>query len=864
MVLDESLAKFKCEISQDFGTVRLVGGESLVSQRTAFSKDSKILFCCCGRRIRIYSTATGDFLRELRGHESDVTDMKINPTNHLQLVSCAEGEVIFWDYSDGRILKRYAIRGIIGGLLLHSALKESIILIMQYNEREVALLEENEAEVEEFESEETKKRKKEKAVDREDHVGIFNAKEKTKLRLLIKQSGNAKQTTINGNGNLLASVKGRNLYLWNFASEKLNTITFRGAFFTCAAFHPYEACIAAGKSSGEIVLCQGLDQASENPITTILHWHSHAVGDITFSHDGSTILSVGQKGVLVKWQYKTHQQQFLPRLGTPILHVVVSPNDSLTAVSQKDNIIRLISNVVNDIKHTIQGFRKSHNHNLGITFDPRSKALVTDNSPGDLQFYLPQTDHPIFFLDVVKENYIAPRSFKEYLVFTKIDHVAFNDDGSWLATVERRNDKENALELRLKFWEYKKDVKSYVPNTCVDPPHDDKVEALHFQPQQRNSSLGHLAVTASRDGKFKIWLLAEEQVIEGKKYAWSCRSVGYYGDTPCQDAAFSQDGSLLAVAYSQTITLWTPETNELRKTLTLPYPDEKISSIKFGANGSSQYLISTTKKFLNVWNLLNCSVWWSLQANVSCLDCDPQTDLFCAFVTFCKQNTTHLYVFDPASPFPVAVKENVSKGNVVCMAFDSVSKVSEYKNMKMSQVYFLTEKQELYTLDFDETISKEDHTTSQVSIASESEQQTEFLKIFGQTLNCGDGSTSVNRSGKGVIGTPSSAIVKQIVETPSHVLPSVTSLCASFLQSFLVNKHTQQREEQMDENDSSESEEENMDVDEDYNDDEATNVAETSLGKLDSSVTPKKQPFKITENLNLESVDFSWLKEYFA
>lgn len=64
---------------------------------------------------------------------------------------------------------------------------------------EVALLEENEAEVEECESEETKKRKKEKAVDREDHVGIFNPKEKTKLRLLIKQSGNAKQTTINGN-----------------------------------------------------------------------------------------------------------------------------------------------------------------------------------------------------------------------------------------------------------------------------------------------------------------------------------------------------------------------------------------------------------------------------------------------------------------------------------------------------------------------------------------------------------------------------------------------------------------------------------------------------------------------------------------
>ena len=64
---------------------------------------------------------------------------------------------------------------------------------------EVALLEENEAEVEEFETKEIKNGKKEKPTDREDHVGIFNPKEKTKLRLLIKQSGNAKQTTINGN-----------------------------------------------------------------------------------------------------------------------------------------------------------------------------------------------------------------------------------------------------------------------------------------------------------------------------------------------------------------------------------------------------------------------------------------------------------------------------------------------------------------------------------------------------------------------------------------------------------------------------------------------------------------------------------------
>ena len=56
-----------------------------------------------------------------------------------------------------------------------------------------------------------------------------------------------------------------------------------------------------------------------------------------FVFKGSNLLSVGEEGVLVRWQWKTHEQQFLPRLGAPIHHVTVSPDDSLTAISQKDN-----------------------------------------------------------------------------------------------------------------------------------------------------------------------------------------------------------------------------------------------------------------------------------------------------------------------------------------------------------------------------------------------------------------------------------------------------------------------------------------------------------------------------------------------
>lgn len=57
---------------------------------------------------------------------------------------------------------------------------------------------------------------------------------------------------------------------------------------------------------------------------------------------------------------------------------------------------------------------------------------------------------------------------------------------------------------------------SYVTNTCVDSPHDKKIVAIQFQPQQkRDESTPPLAMTAGKDGKFKIWLLDEETAIKG-------------------------------------------------------------------------------------------------------------------------------------------------------------------------------------------------------------------------------------------------------------------------------------------------------------------------------------------------------------
>ena len=72
----------------------------------------------------------------------------------------------------------------------------------------------------------------------------------------------------------------------------------------------------------------------------------------------------------------------------------------------------------------------------------------------------------------------------------------------------------------------------------------------------------HMAITTSLDGRFKSWVLVDEKSEsredekEEKKRtkvqpSWACRSVGYYHNLPCLGAAFSQDGSLLALNFKK-------------------------------------------------------------------------------------------------------------------------------------------------------------------------------------------------------------------------------------------------------------------------------------------------------------------------
>lgn len=109
---------------------------------------------------------------------------------------------------------------------------------------------------------------------------------------------------------------------------------------------------------------------------------------------------------------------------------------------------------------------------------------------------------------------------------------------------------------------------SYTLNTCVDPPHDQKVTSLIFQPKrppqkaaaredcnkdpQPGTLVPQMAVSTSLDGRFKTWIVVDakrEKKSKPLSPSWACRSVGYYHSLPCIEAAFCEDGSLLGLNF---------------------------------------------------------------------------------------------------------------------------------------------------------------------------------------------------------------------------------------------------------------------------------------------------------------------------
>lgn len=146
-------------------------------------------------------------------------------------------------------------------------------------------------------------------------------------------------------------------------------------------------------------------------------------------------------------------------------------NNQYITVITTDNAVQTV-NLQFETVGIIQHLVLASNFSAGILFDNRTKCLVMNGLDGHLQFYSTLTGQVLYNvscltylltfhqtkvlslqLDIVNQNRITRERNCE-IANTNVTKMAIDMNGSWLATVEGREDVDCSNESRLKFWAY--------------------------------------------------------------------------------------------------------------------------------------------------------------------------------------------------------------------------------------------------------------------------------------------------------------------------------------------------------------------------------------------------------------------------
>ncbi|GFO36863.1 WD repeat-containing protein 75-like [Plakobranchus ocellatus] len=478
----------------------------------------------------------------------------------------------------------------------------------------------------------------------------------------------------------------------------------RNKMVTCVACHPTEFCVAAGLENGRILLWYDF-MKDNDPAMSTLHWHSLAVKCLSFTTDGSCMLSGGLECVMVRWQMGSqNNRDFKPRMGAPLHRIQSSQDGTLYAVNTDDNVIQLLDISLRVLQVyrglTRCSFNTKNPIPCGLGYDPRSRTLVTNGLPGHLQFYSLALNKQLFNLDIVGQNYISPENIDRPTVVTEVTCTAISHDGQWLATFEVWYDEVFSPEMRLKFWVYSSESQTYSLNTRVEHPHEDRIMKMLFRPPPPTNSKSQATmslVTLGNDNCFKLWILVDDTDIYRENVKWDCDCVGFYRGLQALCADFSTDGSTLVVAFEHLLTVWDPNKNIVCTTLSNSLsPKENIKCVRVGSHRCRHQLVLATTDHLISWDLLSLSILWCIQAQASILIRDPASDLM-AFVSKDK-----LHIFQPSSCEMLFQQDGVSSSEVLAAVFvpgERDPALADVGWPGKSQIYLYNADQQLITLD---------------------------------------------------------------------------------------------------------------------------------------------------------------------
>ncbi|WAR53917.1 hypothetical protein PtB15_3B426 [Puccinia triticina] len=306
---------------------------------------------------------------------------------------------------------------------------------------------------------------------------------------------------------------------------------------------------ATGSSSGKIALWHALSEAQWKTLaelatqkpgvalpcpTSLSHWHSHAVADLTFTRNGSHLLSGGEEAVLVLWRLEDFSgigldsKTFLPRLGTPISSISliekVDVNEPGALVTGLDGTLMIVNIATMSLSKTL---KLPKMYQLPSVYKQATQQAIIspicspESSQGHNKPYgnvLVQSSHPcgLQVLDgcsgrVLSEIFVRPKNtvsrrsdrpiVEPKLLFAELGGIK----DQYLATIDSWVDEERgfSLEITLKLWQRVQERNSdgFHVIARVDNPHDDsQITSLKLSTDRVPK-----IITTSLDGTIKIW-----------------------------------------------------------------------------------------------------------------------------------------------------------------------------------------------------------------------------------------------------------------------------------------------------------------------------------------------------------------------
>ncbi|XP_010904674.1 uncharacterized protein [Elaeis guineensis] len=800
----------------------ITGGQSFVSSPPAFSHDGKKLLVCTGRTVSVISTSTGMLITELEGHADRVTSIVVVPVAGAASkfvsycwTSSLDGTICYWDFSVPELVKKVKV-----GLPIFS------MVIPNISRNPVGSKEKTSA-LYAFLSVEDVNKPADQHKALRGQIQTYNLTNSHRVKGLLAETLNPVCISVSKSGEYIGIPNNRKLHIWKVPGKdcKCNEIKKIKLHHTkklsSLAFHPNERMVAGGDVTGRILIWRGFGKRkfSENLQATskgrtayeeerpgvrgdddadscaTWHWHPSEIKFLFFSSDGAYLYSGANEGVVVIWQLDTGKRKYKPRLGSPLLYFTDSPDPSLSCISCADNQIHLLKMPTMEIKKSIAGIK------LPFSFPDEYKGLCSefayDHAAGLVA--LPTQDYCVQFFSVhdnleVSQVQVCEKNFHpvdDVTIYVAL--ISLSTDGFAMGTVDVKLPEERLGGLvSLKFWKHESWIGEYSLSTVIYEPHSDAgISALAFRP-------GHdMAVSSSFGGDFKVWIrssYAEDTDQMLQKSGWRCQSVGSYKKKPMTAAAFSADGSVLAVAAETVVTLWDPDAN----TLVAIIGDTLSPITKLSFIGESGYLASLSKGSkpqLSVWSTSNLSMYWSYKLFAQDVTCMADGSQFAVLAyrnspddATTKDGDGVILLFDVENPVPLATwsVQKAKRGGLTFLPPNpSFHDTKSIEGKDTSLLLYINGDHEYVIFDPHSNEENQMRRNAQKSQAPPEEAvRFGYASIYGELP---DFSLKKEQTPE-IPFVPSERPWETIFSGSSHVLPPLTKLCSAFLTSLLEKK----------------------------------------------------------------------------